>query len=167
MGAVALVLDLAKGFERVSLSVVWAWVTHFQLFKEDIAGAVCTRGECSLKVVWRSPAPDYHGHASRVKVELLASAYCVAQCFLVWNVTSSSFTRTVAEHPSLTQNPYDITALSIGKSGEVAEMAKKVMRKFKRGSLEKDLKLSIKEKVKEGQSKMIVSCRVNAATKKE
>ena len=28
-GAVALVLDLAKAFERVSLPVVWAWATHF------------------------------------------------------------------------------------------------------------------------------------------
>ena len=27
-GAVALVLDLAKAFERVSLLVVWAWATH-------------------------------------------------------------------------------------------------------------------------------------------
>ena len=28
-GALALVLDLAKAFERVSLPVVWAWATHF------------------------------------------------------------------------------------------------------------------------------------------
>ena len=28
-GAVALVLYLAKAFERVSLPVVWAWATHF------------------------------------------------------------------------------------------------------------------------------------------
>ena len=28
-GAVALVLDLAKAFERVSLPVVWAWAAHF------------------------------------------------------------------------------------------------------------------------------------------
>ena len=28
-GAVAVVLDLAKPFERVSLLVVWAWATHF------------------------------------------------------------------------------------------------------------------------------------------
>ena len=29
LGALALVLDLAKAFERVSLLVVWAWATHF------------------------------------------------------------------------------------------------------------------------------------------
>ena len=28
-GAVALVLDLAKAFERVSFLEVWAWATHF------------------------------------------------------------------------------------------------------------------------------------------
>ena len=28
LGAVALVLDLAKAFVRVSLNVVWAWATH-------------------------------------------------------------------------------------------------------------------------------------------
>ena len=33
-GAVALVLDLAKAFERVSLPVVWAWAT------QDISGVV-------------------------------------------------------------------------------------------------------------------------------
>ena len=30
-GALALVLDLTKAFERVSLLVVWAWATHFSL----------------------------------------------------------------------------------------------------------------------------------------
>ena len=28
-GAVALVLDLVRAFQRVSLRVVWAWATHF------------------------------------------------------------------------------------------------------------------------------------------
>ena len=28
-GALTLILDLAKAFERVSLPVVWAWATHF------------------------------------------------------------------------------------------------------------------------------------------
>ena len=35
-GASALVLDLAKAFERVSLPVVWAWATHFS-FPRKIA----------------------------------------------------------------------------------------------------------------------------------
>ena len=39
-GALALVLDLAKAFERVSLPVVCAWATALQPPKEDIVGAV-------------------------------------------------------------------------------------------------------------------------------
>ena len=53
--AVALVLDLAKAFERVSLPVVWAWATHFS-FPRKIMRVLCgtssTRGEYSLKDVW-------------------------------------------------------------------------------------------------------------------
>ena len=39
-GAVALVLDLAKAFERVSLPVVWAWATHFS-FPRKILHVLC------------------------------------------------------------------------------------------------------------------------------
>ena len=39
-GAVALVLDLAKAFERVSLPVVWAWATHFS-FPRKILRVLC------------------------------------------------------------------------------------------------------------------------------
>ena len=39
-GALALVLDLAKAFERVSLPVVWAWATHFS-FPRKILRVLC------------------------------------------------------------------------------------------------------------------------------
>ena len=39
-GAVDLVLDLAKAFERVSLPVVWAWATHFN-FPRKILRMLC------------------------------------------------------------------------------------------------------------------------------
>ena len=39
-GALALVLDLAKAFERVSLPVVWAWATHVS-FPRKILGVLC------------------------------------------------------------------------------------------------------------------------------
>ena len=39
-GAVALVLDLAKAFERVSFPVVWAWATHFS-FRRKILRVLC------------------------------------------------------------------------------------------------------------------------------
>ena len=57
LGAVALVLDLANAFERVSLPVVWVWVTHFS-FPRKILRVLCgnfdTSGEYSLKDVWRN-----------------------------------------------------------------------------------------------------------------
>ena len=59
-GAVALVLDMTKAFERVSVPVVWAWATHFSFPKEDLACAVrlfrAPRGRYSWKDVWRSCA---------------------------------------------------------------------------------------------------------------
>ena len=58
LGAVALVLYLARGSEHVSLPVVWPRGDALQLPKEDLAGAfegiVSTRGECNSKDVWRS-----------------------------------------------------------------------------------------------------------------
>ena len=35
-GTLALVLDLAKAFERVSLPVVWAWATHFSFRRKKL-----------------------------------------------------------------------------------------------------------------------------------
>ena len=40
LDALALVLDLAKAFERVSLLVVWAWATHFSFPKKDLASVL-------------------------------------------------------------------------------------------------------------------------------
>ena len=39
-GTIALVLDLAKAFERVNYLVVWAWVTHYNFFRKIFAGAM-------------------------------------------------------------------------------------------------------------------------------
>ena len=39
-GALALVLDLAKAFERVSLPVVWAWATHLS-FPRKLLRVLC------------------------------------------------------------------------------------------------------------------------------
>ena len=72
-GVVALVVNLAKAFERVGLPVVRAWGDALQLSKEDVAGAVRV-----LRRLRGGAAPGYHGHLARVKVELLASTYCVA-----------------------------------------------------------------------------------------
>ena len=52
----------------------------------------------------------------------------------------------------------DITALVKGKKKEVAEMAKKVVKKLKEEVEKKGLKLSVTENGKEGKGKMIASC---------
>ena len=81
LGAVALVLDLAKAFERVSLPVVLAWTTHFS-FLRKILRVLCGYFEHQRRVQIRricgGAAPDHHGHLARVKVELLSSPYCAA-----------------------------------------------------------------------------------------
>ena len=56
-GAVALVLDLAKAFERVSLPVFWAWATHL-IFPRKILRVLC----------------GYFAHQRRVQFEA-----CVAE----------------------------------------------------------------------------------------
>ena len=48
-GAVALVLNLAKAFERVSLPVVWAWATHFS-FPRKILRVLCVYFEHRRRV---------------------------------------------------------------------------------------------------------------------
>ena len=46
-GAITLVLDLAEVIERVSLTVVWAWATHFNFSRKIL------RELFSLKDFWR------------------------------------------------------------------------------------------------------------------
>ena len=53
----------------------------------------------------------------------------------------------------------DITALLMGKNKEVAEMAKKVMKKLKEEVRKKGPQLAVTENGKEGKSKMIALCR--------
>ena len=49
LGAVAMVLDLAKAFERVSLPVVWGWATHFS-FPPKILRVLCRYFEHQRRV---------------------------------------------------------------------------------------------------------------------
>ena len=70
LGAVALVLALAKAFERVSLPVVCAWATHFSFqgfFYGCCAGILSISGVCSSKDAWRSRSrpsrPLYQGQS--------------------------------------------------------------------------------------------------------
>ena len=56
-GAVALVLDLAKAFERVSLQVVWAWATHFSLARK-ILRVLCDYSEHQRRVQFEGCAAE-------------------------------------------------------------------------------------------------------------
>ena len=76
----ALVLDLAKALERVSLPVVWARATHFS-FPRKILRVLCGYFE-HRRVQFEGCAaePLDHYHLARVEVELLASTFCVTGC---------------------------------------------------------------------------------------
>ena len=83
LGAVALVLDLAKAFGRVSLPVVWAWATHFSCPRKILrvrCGYLEHQKESAVRRMCGGAAPDHHGFLARVEVELLAPTDCVAGC---------------------------------------------------------------------------------------
>ena len=56
-GAVALVLDLSKAFERVSLPVVWAWATHF-CFPRKFLRVLCGYFEHQRRVQFEGCAAE-------------------------------------------------------------------------------------------------------------
>ena len=97
-GALALVLDLAKALERVSLLVVWAWATH------------CSSPREILRVLC-----GYYEHQRRVQFE-----GCVAEPLQTITATLSGGLK------------LPVTGRLDRKNREVAEMAKKVMKKLKK-----------------------------------
>ena len=56
-GAVALVLDLTKGFERVSFPEVWAWASHFS-FPRKILRVLCVYFEHQRRVQFEGCAAE-------------------------------------------------------------------------------------------------------------
>ena len=56
-GTVALVLDLAKAFERVSFPVVWAWATHFS-FTRKVLRVLCGYFEHQRQVQFEGCAAE-------------------------------------------------------------------------------------------------------------
>ena len=74
-----------EGLRAGQYPVVWAWATHSSFPRkilrvpcECYAGTFSIRGECSSKD--GGAAQDHHGHLARIKMELLASTFCVAGC---------------------------------------------------------------------------------------
>ena len=141
-GAVALVLDLAKAFERVSLPVVWAWVTHFSFTKK------------TLRVL-----RGYFDHQRRVQfggcaveplrtiTTILSGGQSGVACFLRI-VLQDALSEITKIYLPLKMKVFvdDITALLMVKNKEVAEMAKEGYEEIERRDW------------KEGKSKMIASC---------
>ena len=149
--AEALVLDLAEAFERVSLPVVGLG-DAFQLPKEDLEGAVRLFRAPEASAVGRmrgGAAPDHHGHLARVQVELFTFTHCSARCVERSHIYPSLKLRVFVD---------DITALVKGSNEDVAEVAKKVMKKSKEEVEKKGLKLSVTDNGKVGKSKVIASC---------
>ena len=74
--AVALVLDLAKAVERVSLPCGLRLGDTLQLPKENLAGALrlfsSTRGGCSSKECAAEQLANHQGHFVRTQAELFA-----------------------------------------------------------------------------------------------
>ena len=80
-GAIAPVLDLAQGFGRVSLPVVWAWATHFAFRRKILRvsrGYFQQERRVQFERMCGGAAPDHHGDSPWVKVEFFALAHCVA-----------------------------------------------------------------------------------------
>ena len=82
-GAVALVLDLAKAFERVSLLVVWAWATHFS-FPRKTLRVLCGYSEHQRREQFErctaEPLQTISAILPGSTWELFASADCIAGC---------------------------------------------------------------------------------------
>ena len=125
--AVALILDLAKAFERVSLPVVWAWATQFNFSKKTLR-VLCGHFE----------------HQRCVQCE-----GCVAEPLetITASLPQSMWRRGHQNYPPLKLWGFvdDITASINGRNKEAVEMAEEVLKKLKREVEEKGLKLSITE----------------------
>ena len=80
-GAVDLVLDLAKAFERVSLPVLWAWATHFN-FLRKILRMLCGYFEHQRRMQFEGCVADPLQTITDISLdvmELLAPTHCVAR----------------------------------------------------------------------------------------
>ena len=136
-GAVALVQDVAKAFERVVLPVVWAWATHFS-FPRKILRVLCGYFEHHGRVQFEGCAAE---PLQTITAILPGSKW---SCLLLRIVFRDALGEVTKINPPLKLRVFfvdDITAFLMGKEREVAEMAKKVMRKLKRRSGEKGPKI--------------------------
>ena len=134
-GAVALVLDLAKAFERVSLRIVWALATHIS-FPTKILQVFFGYFEHQRRV-------QFEGFAAE-PLRTITAILPVSKwsCLLLGIVLQDAMNEVTKIYPPLKFGVFvsDITALLIGKNKEVAEMARKVMKKLQEEMEKKGLK---------------------------
>ena len=152
LGAVALVLDLAKAFERASLRVVRAWATHFG-FPRKVLRVLCADFEHQRRAQFEGCVAE----PLRTITAIVPGSEW--SCLFLRIVLQDAFSEVAKNYPSLKLRVFvdDITALLMVKNKEVAEMAKKSDEKAERRSGENGLKLSVTENGEEGKSKMIAS----------
>ena len=122
-GALVLVLDLAKAFERVSLPVVWAWATHFS-FPRKILRVLCGYFEHQRRVQFEGCVAE----SLRTIAAILPGS--MWSCLLLRVVLQDALGEVTNIYPPFKLRGFadDITALLMGKNREVAEMARKVMK---------------------------------------
>ena len=109
-GAVALVLDLAKAFDRVSLVVVWAWATHFS-FPRKILRVLCGYFEHQRRVQFEGCAAE---PLTTITAFLPGSKW---RCLLLRIVLQDALSEVTNIYPSFKPRVFvnDITALVKGK----------------------------------------------------
>ena len=120
-GAVALVPDLAKAFERVSLPVVWAWATHFS-FPRKILRVLCGYFEHQRRVQFEGCAAE---PLATITAILPGSRW---SCLLLRTVLQDALSEVTNIHPSLKLRVFvgDSTTLLKGKNlKQLTERAKK------------------------------------------
>ena len=93
-GAVALVLDLAKAFERVSLPVVWEWATHFS-FTRKILRLHCGYFEHQKRVQFEGCAAE---PVTTITALLPGSKWC---CLLLRIVLQDALSEVAQNLPSV------------------------------------------------------------------
>ena len=122
----ALVLDLAKALERVSIPVVWAWATHFS-FARKILRVLCGHFEQQRRVQLEGCVAE---PLQTITAILPGSKW---SCLLLRVVLQDALSEVTKFYPPLKLSVFvdDITALLMRKNMEVAETAKKVMRKLR------------------------------------
>ena len=131
---------LAKAFKRVSFPVVWAWATHFS-FPRKILRVLCGYFERQR----REKSEGCAAEPLRTITAILPGSKW--SCLLLRIVLQDALSEVIKNIPPLKLRVFvdDITALVKGRNKEVAEMAKKVMKKLKVEVEKKGPKLSVTE----------------------